>query len=375
VPHHRLQLWVDPQRVFHELFGGSPFAFWLDGVAGSDHTGTGRLTRMGEAAGGRSVLLGRLGRPTVVLDPATGIHSLDGRDPLVIAEARSTGGAGSWWGWLGYEWGAGRAGAPVTVEGESTGSAPDVALLYSARVVTFHHDARQIELSFEAGGAGFAWAARTRSSLDVLATGETDERAPAGSQTGAALTRPDPSAATAPVWRHDDDAYLRLIDRCLAHIRAGDAYQLCLTNEAVVPGRFDPLAVYLRLRTDDTAAHGGFLRFGEWALLSASPEEFLRVGRGGAIRTRPIKGTRPRGRTAAEDELLRSDLPNDPKERAENLMIVDLMRNDLERIAERASSRWRRCGTFISSSARSKRGSRRAHRSHPCWMPPSPPDR
>jgi anthranilate synthase component 1 len=94
------------------------------------------------------------------------------------------------------------------------------------------------------------------------------------------------------------------------------------------------LATYLALREASPTHHGGYLRFGDTALLSASPEQFLAVSPTGLVRTKPIKGTRPRGETVARDLELRAELEGSEKERAENVMIVDLMRNDVGRIAE-----------------------------------------
>src|SRR5690606_38972585 len=94
--------------------------------------------------------------------------------------------------------------------------------------------------------------------------------------------------------RHTPAEYASLIEQCRDAIRAGDAYQLCLTTRFSVAGSHDPVETYLRLRESTPAHHGGFIRIGDRALLSASPETFLHTA-DGRIRTRPIKGTRPRG--------------------------------------------------------------------------------
>jgi anthranilate/para-aminobenzoate synthase component I len=117
----------------------------------------------------------------------------------------------------------------------------------------------------------------------------------------------------------------------------GDAYQLCLTNRVDVEVRPDPAETYLALRASSPSHHGGYLRFGDTALLSASPEQFLHVDADGTVSTKPMKGTRPRGADPEQDAALRRELLESEKERAENLMIVDLMRNDLGRIAELGS--------------------------------------
>ena len=139
--------------------------------------------------------------------------------------------------------------------------------------------------------------------------------------------------APAARWRHDPARYAELIAECQAAIVRGDAYQLCLTNRIDVDVQADPASTYLALRASSPSHHGGFLRFGDVALLSASPEQFLLVEPDGMVSTKPMKGTRPRSEDPATDRALRAELLASEKERAENLMIVDLMRNDLGRIA------------------------------------------
>lgn len=129
------------------------------------------------------------------------------------------------------------------------------------------------------------------------------------------------------------ERYAELIAACRDRIREGDAYQLCLTTRFTVAGPTDALAVFRRLRRASTSHHAGFVRIAETTLVSASPERFLEV-RGGAVHTHPIKGTRPRAADPARDAALADDLRTDAKERAENVMIVDLMRNDLSRVCE-----------------------------------------
>ena len=147
---------------------------------------------------------------------------------------------------------------------------------------------------------------------------------------------PSPGGGDAPVaftLRHDRAAYLALIERALDHIAAGDSYELCLTNRIHTPARVDPLRLHAVLRRRNPAPWGAFLRMGDVAVASASPESFLRVTRDGRVRAKPIKGTIARGATAAEDRALAERLGASDKDRAENLMIVDLLRNDLARVS------------------------------------------
>ncbi len=150
----------------------------------------------------------------------------------------------------------------------------------------------------------------------------------------------------APVWsiapRPDltAETYRAMVRRALDYIYAGDIYQANITQRyrATLPADLDRLAIYAALRRRNPATFAAFLEFGEWALLSSSPERFLKLA-GGTVETRPIKGTRRRGRDEAEDAVLAADLLASAKDRAENLMIVDLLRNDLSRVCRIGSVR------------------------------------
>jgi aminodeoxychorismate synthase component I len=137
--------------------------------------------------------------------------------------------------------------------------------------------------------------------------------------------------------RHSPDKYLELIDKCKQHIASGDVYQLCLTNQILIEHDADPLKTFLTLRQQNPAPYGCYVKVGNREIVSSSPEQFLKVTAEGKISSKPIKGTRPRSQVPVEDELLAKELRENQKEQAENLMIVDLMRNDLGRICEPGS--------------------------------------
>ncbi len=135
-------------------------------------------------------------------------------------------------------------------------------------------------------------------------------------------------------WRRSAAQYQADVRACQAAIAEGDAYVLCLTDTAECEADgVDPLHLYLALRDSGGGIRGGVLSLNGHSLVSVSPERFLSV-RGTHIATHPIKGTRPRGDSTAQDAILAEALASDPKERAENLMIVDLMRNDLNQVCE-----------------------------------------
>jgi para-aminobenzoate synthetase/4-amino-4-deoxychorismate lyase len=145
---------------------------------------------------------------------------------------------------------------------------------------------------------------------------------------------PDPASAwiggVAPRIARGD--YQAAVEAVLALIRAGDIYQANLTFRADVPVLGNPLAAYARLRRTARAGYGGFIWTGEQAIASHSPELFFAL-RDGQVMARPMKGTAARCGDAREDARAARELAADPKQRAENLMIVDLIRNDLSRIA------------------------------------------
>jgi len=144
----------------------------------------------------------------------------------------------------------------------------------------------------------------------------------------------------------DRRAYMAGVERIREHIAGGDLYQANLTRRLEAPFVGDPWDLYRRLRTGDPSLFAAFVDLGPGpltgrprALLSASPEPFLAVDGHGVVTTDPIKGTRPRGRDAASDRALARELLSSAKDRAENVMIVDVLRNDLGRVCRPGSVR------------------------------------
>ncbi|MEM9212316.1 MAG: aminodeoxychorismate synthase component I [Pseudomonadota bacterium] len=136
-----------------------------------------------------------------------------------------------------------------------------------------------------------------------------------------------------PVW--NDTAYAQVFDKVARYIEAGDIYQANLTFPLVANWSGDPFALYRTLRARQPVGYGAYVRLNEGPIiLSRSPELFFSIDLQGVIETRPMKGTLPRGANDVEDRLFRDGLSKDEKNRAENLMIVDLLRNDISRVAE-----------------------------------------
>jgi para-aminobenzoate synthetase component 1 len=136
-------------------------------------------------------------------------------------------------------------------------------------------------------------------------------------------------------------SFMHAVETVREHIAAGDIYQANMTRRLTTPFDADPWPVYRRLRTGDPSLFSAFLDLGASpetgrprALLSASPEPFLSVDADGIVAADPIKGTRPRGRDRTEDRDLARELLTSAKDRAENVMIVDVLRNDLGRVCD-----------------------------------------
>jgi para-aminobenzoate synthetase component I len=130
--------------------------------------------------------------------------------------------------------------------------------------------------------------------------------------------------------------YINAVSRAQSHILAGDIYQICLSHRLEAAWQGHPWPLYQRLRASSPVPYGAYLALDGITIMSASPERFLRLD-GRQVETRPIKGTRPRGDTAERDRALAGELLASAKDQAENLMIVDLLRNDLGKVCRPGS--------------------------------------
>jgi para-aminobenzoate synthetase len=329
----------DPALTYRELFAGSRHSFWLD--SSSAGQGTSRFSFMGDGTGPLSEYVTySVGSGKVDVETAEGIRSVptagffDYLDEQIARWSMPVP-AGlpfefnlGYVGFLGYE-----------LKAESGGSAahksdePDAALLFADRMVVFDHlkqVCHLIELGPEGSGSD-AWLDKISARLVSLPVATSEETT---NGSGARVGMTDPEMSPLIELRHDRSAYLGLIGDCFEEIRAGESYEICLTNTATVHTVIDPLQTFHELRRISPVPYGALLSFPRLAVLSASPERFLRINATGNVESKPIKGTRARGRTPLQDQQLRHELATCEKDRAENLMIVDLLRNDLNRVCE-----------------------------------------
>jgi len=228
-------------------------------------------------------------------------------------------------GWLGYE--AGHALEDLPDTGRDDLGLPDLVFLVADEVLAHDHATGTTTLAVTGRGPNPEADAEARFA-------EWEEL----------LTAPDPeprptAPGTPPLvgTTCDRTSYGALVERCREHILAGDVFEVCLTHRLEAPLRGEPWRLYEILREIDPAPFATYLDLDGHQLVSASPERFLSLGPDRVAESRPIKGTRPRGADPAADETLKSELAASDKDRAENIMIVDLARNDLGRVCELGS--------------------------------------
>lgn len=166
------------------------------------------------------------------------------------------------------------------------------------------------------------WAVRFRAASEVSPVNDLPE------------VHPLDVASLRATYAEEGEPYAARVERARQHILAGDAFEVCLTRTVARSSSVDPWRLYRLLRRDNPAPFSCFLSFDELVLIGASPERFLRLDRKGNAESRPIKGTRARGKTPELDERAMSELAESEKDRAENVMIVDLVRNDFGRVCQ-----------------------------------------
>jgi para-aminobenzoate synthetase len=325
----RVDRLYDTERAFVHLYGKARDAFWLDSSLVADERS--RFSFMGAAGGPLSAVL-RYDveqRQVVVERPgSTEVHDESIFDYLgkELRRLRHDGGDlpfdlnGGFVGYFGYE-------LKADCEGEAAhrSALPDAAFVFADRLIAFDHveQATYLVCITDAAHRNEAgrWVRATRRRLDALPPLGDPPRRGARERVEFRLSR-------------SYEQYVDDIRRIHEHLVEGETYEVCVTNRLTTDVALDPLATYRILRHVNPAPFSSYLRLGDAAVLSSSPERFLRVGRDRWVEAKPIKGTVRRGSTPAEDEALSEGLRTSEKNRAENLMITDLLRNDLGLVCE-----------------------------------------
>jgi len=194
---------------------------------------------------------------------------------------------------------------------------PEAILRFYDQLIIADHEAQQIHLI--ANGKLQEAETAIQSLQDTINSPLT--ASPSSVATGAITVRPN----------FEKEAYKHAIDRMIQYIIEGDIYIANMTQRLDITSRRSPYEVYTKLRTNNPAPFAAYLNYEDLQIVCASPERFLQM-KDRKVTTRPIKGTRKRGATETEDEALKKELQQSEKDRSELLMIVDLERNDLNRV-------------------------------------------
>lgn len=323
-----------PQDAFQILFGTGDKAFWLDSSRPNETSA--RFSYFGDARGPYSEVLEYFSAErTLKIQTRDGetqssedIFSYLDRELSVrrqpALEECPFDFNGGYVGYFGYE-----------LKGELQGEhahvsvTPDACWIFADRVIVYDHLQHEywllcIDDASQMGEENLAWIENAHFTLSGMV------RVPAGVSASAHQT----ARLRNMRWRHPPEKYLEMIHRSKELIRQGETYEVCLTNELTGEIDVEPLPIYLKLRTINAVPFGAFLRFGDVSVLCASPELYIKVSRNGMVESKPIKGTAPRHPDPSEDQRIAEKLAGSVKDRSENLMIVDLLRNDLNRCCE-----------------------------------------
>ncbi|SDP68578.1 aminodeoxychorismate synthase component I [Lentzea jiangxiensis] len=322
---------VDAESIFLELFDGNPHCFWLD--SSRVEQGLSRFSFLGDTSGPLSeVVTYRTGSGTVEVRDAGGVRDVPGtvfdfleqrlrerRIPDTTLPFDLTGG---YVGYFGYELKA-ECGAADRHSAET----PDAAWMFADRIVAIDHQEGLTYLVAVHDGAtrrdAREWVDRTATVLTGLS--------PSGDEPpGEPCAPPDAEEHLV----RDRDRYLADIEECRRQLRLGESYEICLTNKLHLPFHDDDSSFYRRLRRANPAPYAALVRLGDVSVFCSSPERFLRIERDRTVTSKPIKGTAPRDADPVRDAEIAATLASSAKTQAENLMIVDLLRNDLGRVCE-----------------------------------------
>ncbi|NUS44001.1 MAG: aminodeoxychorismate synthase component I [Mycobacteriaceae bacterium] len=303
---------VDTEATFAQLYGASRHAFWLD--SSWVEPGLSRFSYLGDASGPLAeVAAANAGSVFDGLQTELARREIDAPNlPFDFT--------GGYVGYFGYELHT-ESGSSVPRRVAPT---PDAYWLFCDRFLAVDHLERRtwlVALAIDAGtqAAAAAWLESTAAALEPVA-GQSDPLVVAD------------DTSVEPWLTRDRGQYLADIAECREKLRAGESYEINLTNSAEIPAAGSGFETYRRLRRINPAPYAAYLRLGDIEIACSSPERFLRVTPDGTAEAKPIKGTAARSEVPELDERLRRRLAADRKTRAENLMIVDLIRNDLGRV-------------------------------------------
>jgi para-aminobenzoate synthetase len=325
------------EALFERLFAAEEYAFWLDSADAP--TRLAQSSYLGTSAGpDRCVLEYDVDEGVVSVHRAGGsttergsIFEVLDRELAQRSLATPSGPVpnllGGFVGYLGYE-----CKADVGATNAHSSDVPDAVLMLANRLVAVDHVRHCTHLiAIPAGGEEEAERWLDEAEAEVASVLDDPPADPA--PTDPAFGEPSGSHVSFQCGRGREQ-YLADIARSQAELAAGESYEVCLTDQISTDASPDPFDLYRNLRRSNRAPFAAYLKLGEVAVVSSSPERFLSVDRDRRVEARPIKGTTKRSSDPVEDAALKAELTDDEKTYAEHLMIVDLLRNDLGIVCE-----------------------------------------
>jgi len=325
------------EALFERLFADADHAFWLDSADAP--TRLAQRSFLGTSAGATRCILEydvesgtaiRHGAGAATSERASIFDLLDRELAQHAIEPPPAdlppGLMGGFVGYLGYELKA-DCGSPNVHRSDM----PDAVMMLANRLVAVDHVGRRTHLAVLCHGdeaVAEQWLDEAEEAVrDILAN-------PPEPVSPRVLRESAPADHVSFRCGRGRDQYLADITRSQAELAAGESYEVCLTDQISTDAQPDPFDLYRLLRRRNPAPFAAYLKLGEMAVVSSSPERFLSVDRERRVEARPIKGTTSRSEDPVRDEALRAELTEDEKTYAEHLMIVDLLRNDLGRVCE-----------------------------------------
>ena len=325
------------EAVFERLFAAEEHAFWLDSADAP--TRLAQSSYLGTSAGAERCVL-----EYDVEEGAVRVHGADGtaieRSSIFDVLDRELAKRsietpddapnllGGFVGYLGYECKADCGSSNV-----HRSDVPDAVLMLANRLVAVDHVEQRTHLVAVCAGVEAAEAERWLDDAEAAVRDVLANPPVPPSPTDPAFGEPGGEHVGFRCGRGREQ-YLADILRSQAELAAGESYEVCLTDQISTTASPDPFDLYRNLRRTNPAPFAAYLKLGEVAVVSSSPERFLSVDRERRVEARPIKGTTSRSADSAEDAALKAELTNDEKTYAEHLMIVDLLRNDLGIVCE-----------------------------------------
>jgi anthranilate/para-aminobenzoate synthase component I/branched-subunit amino acid aminotransferase/4-amino-4-deoxychorismate lyase len=334
--------WNNPQEIFVKLFSDEPSAFWLDSSLTSESS---RFSYMGIP---EEIISYSLKQNIITIKKDNKTQKIKQNifdfleDKLKKQNVKSANlpfdFIGGYVGYFGYEL--------KKLTGSKTAFQspyPDSLWFYTEKTIVFDHKEKKVYLACltENKQEANEWFDKTEkeylikrgvTAVEGLPTARSEMTIEGARREGTAVRTPRDKKIEFKLNR-DHKQYLKDIKICKKHLQLGESYQICLTNQITAKGKVDPLELYLKLRKTNPAPYAAFIKYNDLAILSSSPEEFLKID-DRDIETKPIKGTIRRGEYPEEDKVLIKQLSESKKDWSENAMIVDLLRNDLGKISE-----------------------------------------